>query len=198
MERPAPTPGSTNAGGGSGISGPRVARRPQGRFAGAPARTRAKSGGKTKGRRPDRRPSELTVRLGLGSQATPPGPVPRALDRPGRVYLPATRRPRLFSRLPSPGAAGTSAGLQVAERDRRVGGGRPCGYAARAPRGAARARGAGRRARGRGAGRGILRLSPSWLNLFGNRMRGRKCSANFVAGSAASERLPPLREAERE
>lgn len=192
LERPAPTPGSTKAGGGSGISGPRVARRPPGRFAGAPARTRAVRGQNQRSPRPDRRPSELTVRLGRGSQATPPGPVPRARDRPGQVYLPATRRPRLSSRLPSPGAAGTGAGVQVAERDRRAGGGQACGYAARAPRGAARARGAGRRARGRGLGRGTPSLSPSWLTLLlGTRMRGRECSANFVAGSAASERLPP-------
>lgn len=146
---------------------------------------------KPKGRRPDPGLSELTARPGRESGGDSAGRAPAkpsARVRAGRGYLPATRRPRLLSRLPSPGAAGTSAGLQVVEGNRR-GGRRPAARVqARAPRGAAGARGAGRRARYWGLGQRTPRLSPSRLNGLSTRVRRRECSANLVACSAASGR----------
>lgn len=58
----------------------------------------------------------------------------------------------------------------------------------RAPRGAAGARGAGRRARCWGLGHRTPRLPVSWLNVLSTRVRRRERPAHFVAGSAASGR----------
>lgn len=151
--------------------------------AGAHARPRAKAGGKTQ-RSPGTPLGCASSRYDRDEEARRPRPV-RAAPTPSECAAAGTRA--AFRRRGGPASSpdflpAARRGLQVAERDPRVGGGGLCGYAARAPRGAAGARGARQRPGAR---------NPRARPLLGTRVRGRECSANFVAGSAACGRLSP-------